>query len=119
MKTKALLLFAPLLLIGCANVDGQRAEDSVQVYKSTGSTQCQADGLSLAELTEQLNRAQVRVLDTACGVDGRIRTTVCGAPDGSIVVFDIPAAEAPQAAQAGFNPMSSLPDARIRDCPAA
>lgn len=107
-----------LVVIGCANIDGQPVEDSVQVYKQTGSTQCADDGLTVAELTQQLNRAQVRVLETACGTDGLMRTTVCGAPDGSIVVFEIPQGERAIAAQAGFEPLNTLPQAQIRGCPA-
>ncbi len=107
-----------LFLIGCANVDGQPGEESVQVYKQTGSTQCAEDGLTITELTEQLNQAQVRILETACGTDGRMRVTVCGASDGSIVVFEIPQSEQARAAAAGFETMSNLPEARLRECPA-
>lgn len=116
MKNAVLASFA-LALIGCSNIDGQPVDDSFQVYKQTGSTQCEDDGLTIAELTEQLNQAQVRVLETACGADGRMRMTVCGAPDGSIVVFEIPEAERARAAQAGFEPLNSLPQAVVRECP--
>jgi hypothetical protein len=52
----------------------------------------------------------------ACGDDGRIRPAVCGAPDGRIGIFVIPAAQQAQAARLQFTPLAALPDAREQPC---
>jgi hypothetical protein len=41
---------------------------------------------------------------------------VCGAPDGRIAIFTIPAAQQALAAQAQFVPLAALPDAREQPC---
>ena len=88
----------------------------VAIYKSVGSLQCSGGGLSLAAMQRQLAAARVRVLATACGSDGQMRAQVCGSPDGAIRIFEIPADQLASASQAGFRPLSELPDAVREPC---
>jgi hypothetical protein len=64
----------------------------VQVYKYDGSVQCDADGgIRLEVMARQLARAGVRVIEMRKGSDGRPHPDFCGAPDGTINVYEIDA----------------------------
>lgn len=111
------LLFLPWLLAACAAQPAAApATPTVSVTKSLGGKQCEAGGASLAALAAQLTQAGVRVMRQACGDDGRIRPAVCGAPDGRIGIFTIPAAQQAQAAQQEFTPLAALAQAREAPC---
>lgn len=93
------------------------AEDSsVSVYKSTGATQCAGNGMSLTTMQGQLTAVKVEVRSAACGADGMVYPAACGASDGRIGVFQIPAAQVSAAAEAGFALLSTRPDATIVPC---
>jgi hypothetical protein len=110
-------LMLPSLLAACAAQSAAApAAPAVSVTKSLGGKQCEAGGKSLAALAAQLAQAGVTVQRQACGDDGRMRAAVCGAPDGRIAIFTIPAAQQALATQAQFVPLAALPDAREQPC---
>ncbi|NUZ05843.1 hypothetical protein [Piscinibacter koreensis] len=92
------------------------ASGAVAVYKPLGSRQCEVPP-PRATLERELAAAGVPVLGTACGRDGRMRAALCGAPDGRIVIFEVPTERVAAAAAAGFEPLANLPDATREPCP--
>lgn len=95
------------------------ASERVRVFKPTGSVQCGDAGArgaaGLEALAKPLEGAGVRVLGRACGSDGRMHAMVCGAPDGRIAIFDVPAGDAEAARRLGY---AALPaEAREQPCP--
>lgn len=128
MRTTVAILVALASLSACGG--GGSAQDSssekdrrlsaddttVTVYKSTGGVQCGGSGLSLTAMQEQLATANVKVRSAACGGDGMMYPAVCGAPDGRIGIFDIPATHASAAAGAGFALLNANPVERIVPC---
>jgi hypothetical protein len=109
-------LLLPSLAACAAQPAAAPAAPAVSVTKSLGGKQCEAGGTSLAVLAAQLAQAGVTVQRQACGDDGRMRAAVCGAPDGRIAIFTIPAAQQALATQAQFVPLAALPDAREQPC---
>jgi hypothetical protein len=109
-------LFLSPLLAACAAQPAAAPTPVVSVTKSLGGRQCEAGAASLAALAAQLAQAGVTVRRQACGDDGRMRPAVCGAADGRIGIFVIPAAQQALAAQAQFAPLAALPDAREQPC---
>jgi hypothetical protein len=118
---------AMAVLSGCGGGDGNTPPapaqappppptPSVSLYKTAGSVQCTGGGLSLPELQRQLNSAEILVLSSACGSDGKMYPAACGAPDGRIGIFQVPEAQAQAAAKLGFAPLSELPDATRVPC---
>lgn len=83
---------------------------------SLGTKQCEQGGLQPDALARRLTDAGVRVLAQGCGIDGRMRPAVCGAGDGRIAIFDIPASQVGSALNLGFVRLSSLPDAQREPC---
>lgn len=82
------------------------------VYKYAGSTQCNTGkGLTLEEMKRQLVSAHINVLTAACGNDGKMRATMCGAPDGKIGIFEIPTDQFDVALKIGFLSIDQLTDA--------
>lgn len=96
---KAALLVSTLLLAACAQ---PQAAPTVRVAQALGSKQCEAGGRTVADLRAGLERAGVAIVRAACGSDGRVRAQVCGAPDGRLAIFEIPADAGAAAAAAGF-----------------
>ena len=86
-----------LALTGCTEAGPTSVDGQIGIYQDAGSTQCQDDGLSLAQMQKQLEAAEIPFTDAACGTDGRMYTAMCGSPDGKIGLFQI----ARQAARAG------------------
>lgn len=99
---KGWALVATLALAACAQ---PQAAQPIRVAKALGSKQCEGGGRTLAELRAELERAGVGVLRAALGTDGRMRVQMCGAPDGRLGIFEIPAAARDAAAAAGFGPL--------------
>jgi hypothetical protein len=112
------VLLASLLAAAAATACAAGTGDRVRVHISAGTKQCDTSGArgaaGLQALARPLEAAGVRVLAGACGDDGRMRIAVCGAGDGRIAIFDIAAADAAKAAQAGYAPLPA--DARERPC---
>lgn len=90
---------------------------TLAVYASLGTRQCETGGTSLDALRQRLVGAGLRVVESACGSDGRVYPAVCGAPDGRIAIFDIATSASLPALPAGFAALTTLPDASRRPCP--
>ena len=101
-------------LIGCGG--GDSTPPSMSVYRYMGSVQCSGDGISLATMQEQLLEGGVTVLASACGADGKAHVAMCGAPDGAIGIFDIPAGQTARALSLSFARPSELPAATRVPC---
>ncbi len=112
------IFLAPLValatLVACGG--GESPATNVSLYKYVGSVQCTGGGTSLSAMERQLTDAGIRVLTSSCGVDGNAYPAVCGAPDGRIGVFEVPAAQAQAASAVGFAPLSNLPAATKVAC---
>lgn len=114
----ALTTFVVLIaLTACGGGDGAQDLTNVTFYKYNGSKQCAGGGLSLAAMERQLADAGVQVRSASCGADGKVYPAVCGADDGRIGIFEIPAEQAPAASGAGFAPLNNLPSAVKLACP--
>ena len=87
------------------------------VYQYMGSLQCTGGGTSLAAMQRRLADGGVTVVAASCGTDRKARIALCGAPDGAIGIFDIPAAQAGRALSLSFAPLGELPDAVRAPCP--
>lgn len=109
-----LVVFATLA--GCGAVESKSPNASVSLYKYVGSVQCAGGGMSLQAMERQLTNAGIPVLTSACGTDGRIYAAVCGAADGRIGIFEIPATQVQAASALGFVPLRSLRDATKVAC---
>lgn len=106
-----------LALSACAGTSTSGAPvDTLEVYTSAKSLQCQGGGRTLAEMQAKLVQAGVTVQSAACGADGRMRIQQCGAGDGRILIYTVPAAQASAASAAGFRPLANLPDASRQAC---
>ena len=106
------------LVLGCAASPGPTPRERVSVYKPLGSVQCEpASGVTIAALKSQLEAADIKVLGSSCGSDGRIYPAVCGASNGRIGIFEIPPTQTKKIAALGFAPLSGLPDATRSACP--
>ncbi|BBJ00365.1 hypothetical protein FGKAn22_20570 [Ferrigenium kumadai] len=111
MRTILTFLLVFAILTACGAVESKSPGASVSFYKPSGSVQCMGGGQSLQAMERQLADAGIPVLTSACGVDGKVYAAVCGAADGRIGIFVIPAARAQAATALGFAPLSSLPAA--------
>lgn len=88
----------------------------VDVYKSQGSRQCENGGVPLAEMQRQLQAANIPVVNSACGTDGRMYPSFCGGADGKINILSIPSDAVAAASTQGFALLSSLPGAQRTNC---
>lgn len=88
----------------------------IDVYRSTGSRQCEAGGDSIEALRARLEAAGVTVHAADCGSDGRMYSSVCGGADGRIGIYTIPSGQIELARSAGFAPLSDLPGAQRLAC---
>jgi hypothetical protein len=96
---------------------GQMSGETIEVFKFAGTVQCQrGGGISRADMENQLTKAGITVSDSTCGNDGKMRITVCGAPDGKLFIFEIPATQTETARSLGFAPLSNLPSANKMPC---
>lgn len=121
MRIILIPLFALATLASCGggsdNTQDQTAGTvTVSVFKSNDTAQCTGGGVSLAALEGQLNAAGVTASAKSCGNNGLVYATVCGAPDGKIGIFDIPATQVQAASAAGFGLLSTLPNASKTGC---
>lgn len=110
------ILVLTLAVLASLTACGGGDDDAITVFKSMDSRQCVGGGLSLATLQGQLTTANVEVRSAACGTSGTMVPTACGAWDGKIGVFEIPAAQVGAAAAAGFEPLSTMPTAKVTSC---
>ena len=71
----------------------------------------------MSTLQSQLEAADVKVLGSSCGSDGRIYPAMCGASNGRIGIFEIPRAQLSKITALGFALLSDLRDATRVACP--
>ena len=114
MRFAMTCLSAALLCAGCGG--GDDGGDTVEVFKSLGSMQCTGGGSTPEALRGQLSGAGVAVVATSCGSDGLAYPAMCGAPDGAIAIFEVPASQLQAAQSLSFAPLSSAPAARKSAC---
>lgn len=88
------------------------------VARGLGTQQCGEQGARAAAelLAAPLRAAGIQVQALRCGHDGRMRPQMCGAPDGRLVVVDVPVHQREAARTLGFAPLSQWPDARSLPC---
>jgi hypothetical protein len=101
---------------GAGEADSNALSRGVTLYKSFGSVQCTGGGVSLEAMQQQLAAAGIQVLSASCGTDGRMYIAVCGAGDGRVGIFEVPATQAEAASALGFAPLSVLPGATKGAC---
>ena len=104
------------LLNGCGGGNGDSPSANIRLYKYAGSVQCNGGGLSLPQMTLQLNNAGVQVLSSFCGTDGMAYPAVCGGGDGRIGIFEVPSSQEQAASAVGFTLLSNLPAASKIAC---
>jgi len=109
-----LMLSSTLLIISCnvytSNNKTQSIKaDVVGVYIKKGDTQCNDDGLTLAEATRYLTDEDIDVAKSNCGVfTGVSVISMCGAGTNNIYYFSINKTALAQAEGLGFISVSSL-----------
>jgi hypothetical protein len=114
-RATARMLIAGLAIAGCAG-RGVAAPATVTVYQTRGAIQCGDRGVPPTAMARSLTDAGVAVLRLACGHDGLMRATVCGAPTGEINIFEIAASDLAAAERLGFRALGTLPQAREGRC---
>ncbi|PWF46735.1 hypothetical protein [Massilia glaciei] len=114
------MILAPLVAIFTLAGCGGGGTENVKMFKYRGSVQCSGGGMTLEAMTRQLTDANIQVLSASCGSDGKSDAfaALCGAPDDQIGIFEIPAAQVQAASAISFAPLSNLPKAFVRACPA-
>lgn len=114
------IAMASLALLGasCVPVDPVSAPvgSTSRVFTSAGSKQCEPARDDLQRMSSGLRAAGVRVVRSACGVDGMMYPAVCGGGDGRIGIFDIPSSDLAKAQAAGYSSLSARPDASEIAC---
>lgn len=116
------LLLAAALTGGCAAADGgnQRVAASgsalVPMARLLGTRQCESGGPTPESVANTLRDASIGMTTFDCGHDGRMRPAVCGAPDGRLVVVDVPVAQQERAEALGWRPLASMPGAQRQAC---
>lgn len=88
-----------------------------RVFKYRGSLQCTGGGIAPEVMQKELAGAGITVGSVSCGHDGLFRAAVCGASDGNINIFEIPASKIGEARSLGFADLVSLPSAAATACP--
>ncbi|MFA6971334.1 MAG: hypothetical protein WC208_08040 [Gallionella sp.] len=116
MQTFLVSLIAFAVLTACGGIDRKPPSAGVYLYKYLGSVQCTGGGTSLQTMKLQLADAGIPALTSSCGTDGKVYVAVCGAADGRIGIFEVPAAQAQAASTLGFAPVSRLPAATKLAC---
>jgi hypothetical protein len=88
----------------------------VDVYKYQGSRQCENGGVPLAEMQRQLQMSGITVVNSSCGMDGRMYPAFCGGADGKINIFSIPSDTVGQVTPQGYMLLSDLQGAQRTSC---
>lgn len=113
-----LLTLFPLVLAACTstqqqpeskwNVKAKTSTDArVWVRKSDGSRQCEGAGkITPKSAANELAKAGVMVYLARAGSDGRMYTSVCGAPTGKTVDLEISGNDIQKATALGFQPIT-------------
>jgi hypothetical protein len=97
----AVLLVVCVALAGCD--DDAPSDDTAQVFRYTGKTQCANDGLTLAQTNAMLIQGGLDVLESSCGVViGIAFPAVCGGGTPNINIHRIRKVNIPDAERLGF-----------------
>ena len=109
MKRMTSIIWIGLSLGACSTIPESEYQ-TAEVYKSLGSRQCeQIDRTkNIVAMKQELVQNQIKVLSSYITDDGQIRISLCGASDGKIVVFKIPANKIQQAQTFGFQDLNLL-----------
>lgn len=108
---------ASLVLLSACVRGGDEAQPTVHVFTYAGSVQCSpGSGASLADMALPLKDAGVRVVRAVCGKDGVLATARCGAGDGRIGIFEIPASDLKKATSLNYPRTAALPDLIEVEC---
>lgn len=105
------MLIAAMFMTACANHTATSTTPTAQVemYTSLQHRQCEPDsGLTLTEIVQRLQQAQIQVKHASVGSDRRMYAQVCGGADGKIAIVTIPQSQQKQAAALGFQPYSAI-----------
>jgi hypothetical protein len=103
-----------MVFAGCGaenQVNGQ-----TKVFKSDKSTQCENNGIPLAEMRKELTIAGIDVACAQKGHTGMAYPAVCGVSTGNINIYLIRANNLPDAEKLGFRSVSELPDYKDSQC---
>ena len=77
---------------------------TVWVTRPDGAQQCApGSGQTLESSFTELQKAQVRVLDSQKGNDKKLHAQMCGIPSGKTNMFQIPKEDLPKAIALGFH----------------
>lgn len=106
MLRALIILFSAALLTACGvAADG----GEVQVYRSTGAVQCEANsGRTVEQAQAQLEDIGVTVSSAACGSQDIMVMTVCGAGTTDIHLLTIARVDLPQAEALGYRAVAEL-----------
>jgi hypothetical protein len=97
----AICLAACVVFAGCN--DDTPSDDTAQVFRYTGKTQCANDGLTLAQTNAMLIQGGLDVLESSCGmVTGVAFPAVCGGGTPNINLHRIRKVNIPDAERLGF-----------------
>ena len=105
------MLIAAIFMTACVNhtATSTTLKAQVEMYTSLQNRQCEPDsGLTLTEIVQRLQQAQIQVKQARVGSDGRMYAQVCGGADGKIAIVTIPQSQQKQAAALGFQPFSAI-----------
>ena len=79
-------------------------EETVEVFRHDGSRQSEAgSGIDLKEMANQLKSADIRILSSRKGSDGRMYPMVCGGATGVINIYMISEHQLQAAQDLGFS----------------
>ena len=79
------------------------------IYLEKGDTQCNDDGISLAEANEYLTNDNIDVDEAKCGrYTGIVHIQICGGSTSNIHIFSIPKENITQAENLGFSTTDSI-----------
>ena len=82
---------------------------TTHIYKPDGTKQCESATTSLANSTNQLTNAGIKVLTSTCATQtGMAVMTVCGAPTLGIHLHEIQASDTQKAKTLGYEEASNL-----------
>ena len=102
MKTTTLTALILLTTTACTT-------QTTHIYKPDGNKQCEPATATLANSTNQLTNAGIKVLTSTCATQtGMAVITVCGAPTLGIHLHEINASDVQQAKALGYEEANNL-----------
>lgn len=88
---------------GQAEPQTLKKEDTVWILRSDGAKSCSPETAQSVEAgAQELLKADIRVLNSMKGDDGKMRMQMCGAPTGTLNSYLIPKDSLPHAVALGF-----------------